>query len=101
MLPGGQDITLHTADGLALTAWYVPAPAAACSMTVLVAPGNGGNRAGRAALALGLIDHGYGVLCSSTAGTAAIPARRLNRAWRWTRWPPGISWSATGCRTAG
>jgi fermentation-respiration switch protein FrsA (DUF1100 family) len=73
VLPGGQDVTLHTADGLALTAWYVPAPAAECSMTVLVAPGNAGNRAGRTALALGLIDRGYGVLVLEYRGYGGNP----------------------------
>jgi len=73
VLPGGQDITLHTTDGLALTAWYVPAPHAACPTTVLVAPGNGGNRTGRAALALGLIDRGYGVLLLEYRGYGGNP----------------------------
>ena len=79
-LPGGQDVTLHTRDGLALTAWYVPAPsrhssapASECPMTVLVAPGNGGNRAGRTALALGLIDRGYGVLLLEYRGYGGNP----------------------------
>jgi fermentation-respiration switch protein FrsA (DUF1100 family) len=73
VLPGGQDVTLHTADGLALTAWYVPAPDAACPITVLVAPGNGGNRAGRTALALGLNERGYGVLLLEYRGYGGNP----------------------------
>ena len=52
VIAGARDVTLHTADGLELGAWFVPAdPTEDTGMAVLVAPGNGGNRAGRAELA--------------------------------------------------
>ncbi|MET0862921.1 MAG: alpha/beta fold hydrolase [Nakamurella sp.] len=60
-LVAGQDVVLHTADGLDLTAWYLPAENG-CRSTVLIAPGNAGNRAGRAPLATTLADRGLGVL---------------------------------------
>ena len=44
VIPGARDVTLHTADGLELGAWFVPAAGPAdTGMVVLVAPGNGGN----------------------------------------------------------
>ena len=52
VIAGARDVTLHTADGLELGAWFVPtAGPADTGCAVLVAPGNGGNRAGRAELA--------------------------------------------------
>ena len=49
VIDGARDVTLHTADGLELGAWFVPATGPVdTGMAVLVAPGNGGNRAGRA-----------------------------------------------------
>ncbi|NUT47183.1 MAG: alpha/beta hydrolase, partial [Saccharothrix sp.] len=39
---GGRDVTLTTADGLRLAAWHFTADDARA--TVLVAPGNAGNR---------------------------------------------------------
>ncbi len=47
-LPDGQEWTLQTEDGLELTAWFVEASAPRADMTVLVAPGNAGNRSDRA-----------------------------------------------------
>ena len=60
VLPGAHDVTLATSDGLALGAWYVPPTS--CDAVVLVAHGNGGNRAGRAGLARAIADRGFGVL---------------------------------------
>ena len=60
-ISGARDVVLATADGLQLHAWYLPA-AADCPRTVLVAPGNAGNRAGRAELARALGKRGLGVL---------------------------------------
>lgn len=70
---GARDVTLRTADGLALTAWYLPAPAAGCRKTVLLAPGNGGNRAGRADLVRALGARGYGVLLMEYRGYGGNP----------------------------
>ncbi|MDV6012345.1 alpha/beta hydrolase [Haloechinothrix sp. LS1_15] len=65
-LPGGQDVTLRTGDGLALQAWFFPAEGRnehrAEDPAVLVAPGNGGNRAMRIPLAAELTERGMSVL---------------------------------------
>nr|WP_245574117.1 alpha/beta fold hydrolase [Amycolatopsis nigrescens] len=60
VLPGGRDVTLVTGDGLRLTAWYFPV--AAARATVLVAPGNAGNRSLRVPLARALSARGLSVL---------------------------------------
>jgi fermentation-respiration switch protein FrsA (DUF1100 family) len=73
LLPGGRDVELRTADGLELDAWYVPAPAGSCRATVLVAPGNAGNRWGRAPLARELVDRGFGVLLVDYRGYGGNP----------------------------
>lgn len=83
-LPDGADVTLSTSDGLALGAWYVPpdpsgspGPPARSppdpELTVLVAPGNGGNRAGRAPLAQALSKAGFGVLLFDYRGYGGNP----------------------------
>ena len=71
-LPGARDVVLHTSDGVDLTAWYLPADAG-CEVSVLVAPGNGGNRAGRTELAVRLHDRGYGVLLLEYRGYGGNP----------------------------
>ncbi len=86
VLPGAEDVTLTTSDGLRLGAWYVPAAASTSSasspsppsppspgvrdVTVLVANGNGGNRAGRAPLARELSAAGFDVLLFDYRGFA-------------------------------
>src|SRR5215470_16206532 len=50
-LPGGEEITLRTEDGLALRAWQVAPAADDRGVAVLVIPGNAGSRAVRAPLA--------------------------------------------------
>lgn len=56
-----EEVTLTTEDGLVLGAWFVPAVDDPVS-TVLVAPGNAGNRSHRMLLAAGLSDRGHSVL---------------------------------------
>lgn len=75
VLPGGSDVTLTTADGLELSAWYVPATHRDenTAPTVLFAPGNGGNRAGRADLAADLSADGHNVLLLDYRGYADNP----------------------------
>jgi alpha-beta hydrolase superfamily lysophospholipase len=73
-LAGGQDVTLRTSDGLELAAWYVPARND-CRRTVLIAPGNAGNRAGRVPLARALAEHGLGVLMLDYRGYGGNPGR--------------------------
>src|SRR5665648_963116 len=53
LLPGAVDV--------ALGAWYLE-PAEPCTAAVLVAQGNGGNRAGRVELAQAIHERGFGVL---------------------------------------
>jgi uncharacterized protein len=74
-IAGGRDVTLHTEDGLELGAWFVPArgPAEGPQVAVLVAPGNGGNRAGRAGLARELSERGLAVLLMDYRGYGGNP----------------------------
>jgi uncharacterized protein len=70
----GRDVELTTADGLVLRGWLVtPAPAADRHVAVLVAPGNGGNRFGRAPLAEALADEGLTVLLLDYRGYGGNP----------------------------
>ena len=74
VIAGARDVTLHTADGLELGAWFVPAAGPVdVEMAVLVAPGNGGNRAGRAELAEALSRRGLGVLLMDYRGYGGNP----------------------------
>jgi uncharacterized protein len=76
VIAGARDVTLHTEDGLELGAWFVPAAAgrtAGAPMAVLVAPGNGGNREGRAGLAEELRDRGLAVLLMDYRGYGGNP----------------------------
>ncbi|GAB2479966.1 alpha/beta hydrolase [Promicromonospora xylanilytica] len=76
-LDSGVDVTLATADGLDLAAWFVP-PAPEVrdrEVAVLVAPGNGGNRLGRAGLAELLTEHGFAILLLDYRGYGANPGR--------------------------
>jgi uncharacterized protein len=67
-------VRLQTADGLTLTAWLVPAQGAAVS-TVLLVPGNAGNRAGRLPTARGLAARGHQVLLLDHRGYGGNPGR--------------------------
>lgn len=69
-LPGSRDVTLTTADGLELAGWYAP-PTGECDAAVLVAPGNGGNRSARVALAEAIRGAGFGVLLWDYRGYAS------------------------------
>ena len=70
--PDVRDVTLTTSDGLGLTAWQVE-PSTGDGAAVLVAPGNGGNRAGRLPLALALAGHGLTVLLLDYRGYGGNP----------------------------
>lgn len=72
-VPGAQDAVLTTSDGLELGAWYVPPAAGDRDVTVLVANGNGGNRAGRAELATALSEAGFAVLLFDYRGYGGNP----------------------------
>lgn len=74
VIGGASDVTLYTADGLELRAWFVPATGPAdTGMAVLVAPGNGGNRAGRAGFAKELSRRGLAVLVMDYRGYGGNP----------------------------
>lgn len=70
---GGRDVTLSTSDGLELAGWYVPPAGASRQVTVLVANGNAGNRAGRAPLARALSEAGFAVLVFDYRGYGGNP----------------------------
>lgn len=72
VLPGATDVLLQTSDGLELRAWLLPA-SAGCAVTVLVAPGNGGNRGGRVELAAAIHSVGAGVLLLDYRGYGGNP----------------------------
>ncbi|MBB5804278.1 alpha-beta hydrolase superfamily lysophospholipase [Saccharothrix ecbatanensis] len=71
VLDGGRDVTLVTVDGLRLAAWHFPVDSARA--TVLVAPGNAGNRRLRAPLARALTARGLSVLLLDYRGYGGNP----------------------------
>lgn len=74
VLPGARDVVLRTDDGLELGAWLVPAAGGRDrDLGVLYAPGNGGNRAGRAGLAQELSRSGFTVLLMDYRGYGGNP----------------------------
>ena len=62
VLDGARDVTLRTADGLELGAWFVAPGEPDRRVGVLVATGNAGDRSLRAPLAAALAHHGLAVL---------------------------------------
>jgi pimeloyl-ACP methyl ester carboxylesterase len=66
-----EPVTLHTGDGLELTSWFLSAPDAVS--TVLVTPGNAGDRELRLPLARGLVDRGHAVLLLEYRGYGGNP----------------------------
>lgn len=74
-LPGARDVSLRTSDGLTLGAWLVPPRAGDRDLTVLVAPGNAGNRSLRAPLAQALAGAGFAVLLFDYRGYGGNPGR--------------------------
>jgi pimeloyl-ACP methyl ester carboxylesterase len=76
VLAGAEDVTVTTADGLALGAYLVhPHPSSDRRMAVLLAPGNGGNRLGRVPLARALAAQGLTVLLMDYRGYGGNPGR--------------------------
>jgi uncharacterized protein len=73
VLPGAQEITLRTQDGLALGAWHVAPTRADRGITVLVMPGNAGSRVLRAPLARRLAATGFAVLLLDYRGYGGNP----------------------------
>lgn len=73
-VPVARDVSFQTSDGLRLGAWFVPpAPGTDLRMAVLVAHGNGGNRADRAPLAAALAGAGFSVLLFDYRGYGGNP----------------------------
>jgi hypothetical protein len=72
-LAGVEAVTIATADGERLQAWFVPADGNAA--TVVVFNGNAGNRAYRAELAQGLRARGLGVLLFDYRGYGGSTGR--------------------------
>ncbi len=72
---GAEEVRLDTADGLRLTAWLVRPPPGTPDRrrTVLVAPGNAGNRLGRMPLAAALAGRGLTVLLVDYRGYGGNP----------------------------
>ena len=62
VLPGSEDVSFVTDDGLELEGWFLPSTLDQSNVTVVVFNGNGGNRSDRGSLARGLASNGYGVL---------------------------------------
>jgi fermentation-respiration switch protein FrsA (DUF1100 family) len=71
-LPEAEPLTVPTADGLELAAWFVPARGETVG-AVLVLHGNGGNRADRAPLAAALRDRGLATLLLDYRGFGGSP----------------------------
>jgi uncharacterized protein len=68
------EVGLSTADGLDLVAWHLASDGDAV-VTVLVTPGNAGNRALRLPLARGLVERGHDVLLLEYRGYGGNPGR--------------------------
>jgi fermentation-respiration switch protein FrsA (DUF1100 family) len=75
VLPGAQEVTLRTTDGLELGAWLVPAGEPDRGTAVLVANGNTGNRSLRAPLGRSLAKAGLAVLLFDYRGYGGNPGR--------------------------
>ncbi|MGH8836383.1 MAG: alpha/beta hydrolase, partial [Actinomycetes bacterium] len=73
VLAGAHDVTLRTADGLELGAWFVPAREPDRNLAVLVAAGNAGDRSMHAPLARSLADRGLVVLLFDYRGYGGNP----------------------------
>lgn len=73
VLPGWSEVTLTTADGLALEAWYAEPEPGTDKPVVVVLPGNAGVRADRAPLGSRLAESGLGVLLVDYRGYGGNP----------------------------
>lgn len=73
LVPNGQDVTVQTADGLRLNAWYFPVDGD--RPAVLMLPGNGGDRSMRVPLASALNRMGMSVLLLDYRGFGGNPGR--------------------------
>jgi fermentation-respiration switch protein FrsA (DUF1100 family) len=74
-LPHVEPVMFETADGLALSGWFVPVSSPIPRITVLVFNGNAGNRAHRVALAVALYRNGVQSLLFDYRGYGGNPGR--------------------------
>jgi uncharacterized protein len=70
---GGESVTFQTADGLRLGAWFFAGSGPPPRLTIVVFPGNAGNRVHRVPLALALRRHGLQVLLTDYRGYGGNP----------------------------
>jgi len=75
ILPGIEEVTYQTEDGLTLAAWFVPAMGDANGGTVVIFNGNAGNRADRVPLAAALAGRGFSVLLADYRGYGGNPGK--------------------------
>lgn len=73
LMRGASDVTLETADGLRLGAYFMPGAAPESGTTVIVCNGNAGDRAGRAVLGRSLAAAGHNVLLFDYRGYGGNP----------------------------
>jgi len=73
VLPGAEEVTYPTEDGLELDGWFVRPARPLVAGTVVVFNGNAGNRAHRAPLAAALARRGYAVLLVDYRGYGGNP----------------------------
>jgi hypothetical protein len=74
-LPGIEEVTYSTEDGLTLAAWFMPATSEETNGTVVVFNGNAGNRSDRLPLAKAFAERGYAVLLVDYRGYGGNPGR--------------------------
>lgn len=73
VLPGSEEVSFDTEDGLRLRGWFVPGGTGAAGATVLVFNGNAGDRSARAPLAGTLARAGTSVLLFDYRGYGGNP----------------------------
>jgi fermentation-respiration switch protein FrsA (DUF1100 family) len=79
VLPGVSEVSVKTADGLELGAWFAPADGRSPRATVLVFNGNAGHRAARAPLARALVERGFAVMLFDYRGYGGNPGSPTER----------------------
>jgi fermentation-respiration switch protein FrsA (DUF1100 family) len=73
VVPGAEEISFDTPDGLRLSGWFAPSTATVAGATVLVFNGNAGDRSFRAPLAAALNQAGLSVLLFNYRGYGRNP----------------------------
>src|SRR6266567_1570713 len=73
ILPGAEDISFDTPDGLRLSGWFAPSTVTVAGATVLVFNGNAGDRSFRAPIAAALNQAGLSVLLFDYRGYGRNP----------------------------